>query len=58
MIHAQMLTKFISIGSYSPEVCAFGTLIMSTKSVKPYNLQNALTTPQNDPLPRHLRLRT
>ena len=23
--------KFISIGSYFPEVCAFGTLIMSTK---------------------------
>ena len=31
MIHSQMLTKFISIGSYSPEVSAFGTLITSTK---------------------------
>ena len=27
----QMLTKSISIGSYSPEVHAFGTLIMCTK---------------------------
>ena len=26
-----MLTKFISIGSYSPEVRTFGTLITSTK---------------------------
>ena len=26
-----MLTKFVSIGSYSPEVCTFGTLITSTK---------------------------
>ena len=31
MIRLQMLTKFISIGSYSPEVRAFGTLITSTK---------------------------
>ena len=31
MIRVQMLTKFISIGSYSPEVRGFGTLIMSTK---------------------------
>ena len=30
MIRVQMLTKFISVGSYSPEVCAFGTVIMST----------------------------
>ena len=27
----QMLTKFISIGSYSPEVHAFGTLITSSE---------------------------
>ena len=27
----RMLTKFVSIGSYSPEVRTFGTLIMSTK---------------------------
>ena len=39
MIRVQMLTKFISIGSYSPEVSAFGTLITSTK------VFNALTTP-------------
>ena len=26
-----MLTKFVSIGSYSPEVCTFGTLITYTK---------------------------
>ena len=31
MIRVQMLTKFISIGSYSPEVRAFGTLITSSK---------------------------
>ena len=30
-LHTQILTKFISIGSYSPEVRAFGTLITSTK---------------------------
>ena len=30
MIRVQMLTKFISIGSYSPEVSAFGALIKST----------------------------
>ena len=27
----RMLTKFLSIGSYSPEVRSFGTLITSTK---------------------------
>ena len=27
----RMLTKFVSIGSYSPEVRTFGTLKMSTK---------------------------
>ena len=27
----RMLTKFVSIGSYSPEECTFGTLITSTK---------------------------
>ena len=27
----RMLTKFVSIGSYSPEGRTFGTLIMSTK---------------------------
>ena len=29
--HKRMLTKFVSIGSYSPEVRTFGTLITSTK---------------------------
>ena len=29
----RMLTKFVSIGSYSPEVRTFGTLITSTKSI-------------------------
>ena len=31
MIRVQMLTKFISISSYSLEVRAFGTFITSTK---------------------------
>ena len=31
MLRKQMLTKLISIGSYSPEVRAFGILIPSTK---------------------------
>ena len=31
LLALRMLTKFVSIGSYSPEVCTFGTLIMSTK---------------------------
>ena len=35
----------LSIGSYSPEVRAFGTLIMSTKVFSLINLQNVLTTP-------------
>ena len=29
-----MLTKFISIGGYSPEVRTFGTLIKSSKVVR------------------------
>ena len=33
-LRVQMLTKFISIDSYSPEVRAFGTLITSTKVVR------------------------
>ena len=28
-----MITKFLSIGSYSPEVRSFGTLITSTKVI-------------------------
>ena len=31
MIRVQMLTKFISISGYSPEVSDFGTFIKSTK---------------------------
>ena len=31
MLRVKMLTKILSIGSYSPEVGAFGTLITSTK---------------------------
>ena len=57
MIRVQMLTKFISIGSYSPEVRAFGTLIMSTNVFRLIICKN-LTTPKNDPLRRYLRLRT
>ena len=51
----RMLTKFVSIGRYSHEVRAFGTLITSTKV---FSLQNYLTMPQNKPLPRDLRLHT
>ena len=35
-----MLTKFVSIGSYSPEGRTFGTLITSTKVFSLINLQN------------------
>ena len=58
----RMLTKFVSIGSYSPEVRTFGTLITSTKV---FSLIICKTLCQNDPLldsldsvPRDLRLRT
>ena len=61
----RMLTKFVSIGSYSPEVRTFGTLITSTKYLVFYNLQNSSTMPQTilyleilDSVPRDLRLRT
>ena len=61
----RMLTKIVSIGSYSPEVRVFGTLIMSTKVFSLINLQTFLTTPQTilylailDSVPRDLRLRT
>ena len=37
MVHVQMLTTFISIGSYSPEVRTFGTPITSTKVVRLIN---------------------
>ena len=51
----RMLTKFVSIGSYSPEVRTFGTLITSTKV---FSLIIGKTLCQNDPLPRYLRLCT
>ena len=51
----RMLTKFASIGSYSPEVRTFITLIPSTKVFSLINLQNVLTTPPNDPLPSDFR---
>ena len=46
-----MLTKFLSIGSYSPELHSFGTLITSTKV---FSLIIWQTLYQNDPLPRDL----
>ena len=36
----RMLTKFVSIGSYSPEGRTFGTLITSTKVFSLINPQN------------------
>ena len=47
-----MLTKFVSIGSYSPEVRTFGTLITSTKVFSLIIICKSLC--QNDPLPRDL----
>ena len=40
-----MLTKYVSIGSYSPEVRTFGTLITSTKV---FSLIICKTLCQND----------
>ena len=51
----RMLTKFVSIGSYSPEVRTFGTLITSTKV---FSLIISKTLCQNDPLPSDFRLCT
>ena len=51
-----MLTKFVSIGSYSPEVRTFGTLITFTKVFSLIIICNSLC--QNDPLPRNCRLHT
>ena len=51
----RMLTKFVSIGSYSPEVRTFGPLITSTKV---FSLIICKTLCQNDPLPRDFRLCT
>ena len=50
-----MLTKFVSIGSYSPEVRTFDTLITSTKV---FSLIICKTLCQNEPLPRDFRLST
>ena len=52
----RMLTKFVSIGSYSPEVRTFGTLITSTKVFSLIIICKSLL--QNDPLPRDFRLCT
>ena len=51
----RMLTKFVSIGSYSPEVRTFGTLITSTKV---FSHKTFRPRPQNDPLPSDFRLFT
>ena len=51
-----MLTKFVSIGSYSPEVRTFGTLITSTKVFSLIIICKSLW--QNDPLPSDFRLCT
>ena len=48
-----MLTEFVSIGSYSPEVRTFGTLITSTKVFGLIIICKSLW--QNDPLPRDFR---
>ena len=50
--------QFISIGSYSHEVGAFGTLVTSTKVFRLIICKTLWPRPQNDPLPRYLRLRT
>ena len=50
MIRVQMLTKFISIGSYSPEVRVFGTLIESTKVFRLIICKTLRPRPQHDPL--------
>ena len=47
-----MLTKFVSIGSYSPEVRTFGTLITSTKVFSLIIICKSLL--QNDPLPTYV----
>ena len=58
----RMLTKFVSIGSYSPEVRTFGTLIMSTKLfsliISKLFAKMILYLDILDSVPRDLRLRT
>ena len=56
-----MLTKFVSIGSYSPEVRTFSTLITSTKvfaKLFDHAPQTILYLEILDSVPRDLRLRT
>ena len=50
-----MLSKFVSIDSYSPELHTSDTLITSTKV---FSLIICKTLCQNDPLPRDFRLCT
>ena len=58
----RMLTKFVSIGSYSPEVRTFGTLITSTKLfsliISKLFAKMILYLDNLDSVPRDLRLRT
>ena len=54
----RMLTKFVSIGSYSPEIRAFGTLNTSTAVFSLIICKTISPRPHNNPLPRDLRLRT
>ena len=61
--HNRMLTKFVSIGSYSPEVRSFGTLITSTKVFSLVKLfdhapKKILYLDILDSVPRDLRLHT
>ena len=62
----RMLTKFVSIDSYSPEVRTFGTLITSTKvfsliiseKIFDHAPKTVLYLEILDYVPRDLRLRT
>ena len=51
----RMLTKFVSIGSYSPEVRTFGS---HTTSTKVFSLIICKTLCQNDTLPSDFRFCT
>ena len=54
----RVLTKFVSNGSYSPEVRSFGTLITSTKVFSLIISKTIWPRPQKDPLPSDFRLCT
>ena len=61
----RMLTKFVSIGSYSPEIRTFGTLITCTKVFSLITAKIFDHAPKKilyleifDSVPRYLRLRT